>query len=919
MVTAGNLLLVLAVCLQEALASWCQRSLRAPFLIQVASKGERVLQEPVRLQLNVKGLISELPCRSTLKLNESFDLSARCPESCPYHAMDRQDNEFCTSACVTASSCAALNPNTPVPDLELGTCRGAKVDGCIRHSMDGSDSCSECASYYYRTLDGQCRANYMWAAYAGLALIALITLCLLAYLLELNLRPITNREGLEDGLAHRSKQKFRAPNADRKARCLWPLSTNLCRTAVGGPGLLLHFNFQAAVTAWAFVVGFGWLLLGLVVDEELLVLGRRSFGSGYRNCVLVAWGHATQQRLMGTKLCYVSFVYVASFLGSLLHSVRQLHRFQQIDAESSSMKSFAGLLRGLPRLKGHEASNLEEELREACVEATGNPIVGVSVCWDFGQYSSQLEQLATQEPTSEVEDSPGFLRRQLVKMERFFLVPAKANEAPSELISELLQKISSSSEAFVVFETREVRDTAVERLAGGLQFKGHRMTLEAAVHEPHGIFWQNFDSPSFLTRCCRLCKGGLCIMTGLLVWFSVFYLPYAWAILTFNYEGGREPGLIYSFCFSMIVVVGNVSMVHICSHVSDYMGFRYKDTRESCYMILYLVTISLNVGLDLITTYYMSFQIMSQLGFRTFEGIPLLQLHHFMDRFEAYAVQRSLGQNLYDYAFPSTFLVPFILEPLLTIYGLLRISILLVRSHPEMQPSVARTWLSAQPLELGRYADCLVNILLSVLIFFFPGGYTHWTFFMLSLSQAYIYAYDHWRVLRVVPAATFASMDVDWWSQALLAPCCGLLLACLVFKGNCQQSYCLDAEQLLLACLAAWGLHSALHLSLLCAIPWLAGKASPIHEVGQKTYQQVAECDPCSWFSANPVHCLRSKHLFGHSPACSFFRPGQEHRMEVNESIGCYFHEEDIEVEAPCSYELRLPQAAVFSAAKGGS
>lgn len=34
------------------------------------------------------------------------------------------------------------------------------------------------------------------------------------------------------------------------------------------------------------------------------------------------------------------------------------------------------------------------------------------------------------------------------------------------------------------------------------------------------------------------------------------------------------------------------------------------------------------------------------------------------------------------------------------------------------------------------------------------------------LAEAYIYALDHWRVLRVVPASTFASMQIDWWCQA---------------------------------------------------------------------------------------------------------------------------------------------------------
>ena len=37
---------------------------------------------------------------------------------------------------------------------------------------------------------------------------------------------------------------------------------------------------------------------------------------------------------------------------------------------------------------------------------------------------------------------------------------------------------------------------------------------------------------------------------------------------------------------SEIVVVGNASMYEICARVSDSVGFKYKETREACYMPL---------------------------------------------------------------------------------------------------------------------------------------------------------------------------------------------------------------------------------------------------------------------------------------------------------------------------------------------
>ena len=118
----------------------------------------------------------------------------------------------------------------------------AAASGCFHPSLDGTDSCVACGPWYQRTPEGQCRARYLWAAWTALGLLAVLALLLIAYVLDLNLRPATNLVGLAHGLSSRSCQKYRVGSG----RELWPLTTNLCRTCVGGPGLLLYFNFLAA-------------------------------------------------------------------------------------------------------------------------------------------------------------------------------------------------------------------------------------------------------------------------------------------------------------------------------------------------------------------------------------------------------------------------------------------------------------------------------------------------------------------------------------------------------------------------------------------------------------------------------------------------------------------------------------------------
>merc|ERR1719203_2786507 len=114
------------------------------------------------------------------------------------------------------------------------------------------------------------------------------------------------------------------------------------------------------------------------------------------------------------------------------------------------------------------------------------------------------------------------------------------------------------------------------------------------------------------------------------------------------------------------------------------MGFMFRDTREAIYMLLYTFACTFNVLLDCVTTYFVAWEIMKGMGFRLADGTKLEDVKYFTERFETYAMQRSLAENTYVYAFPSTFLIPFLIEPIITVYLPLKLSVWVVRSHPEM-------------------------------------------------------------------------------------------------------------------------------------------------------------------------------------------------------------------------------------------
>jgi hypothetical protein len=220
----------------------------------------------------------------------------------------------------------------------------------------------------------------------------------------------------------------------------------------------------------------------------------------------------------------------------------------------------------------------------------------------------------------------------------------------------------------------------------------------------------------------------------------------------------------------------------------------------------------------------------------------------------------------------------------------------IIRTHKEVRGACAEAYLAAFEFDTGRYADILLNVFLGILIFFFPGGYTWTLFYGMAFSHCVIYAFDHWRVINVIPALKIVSCQVDTAAQVTLGACCGMIMGCLVFKANCETytGYCLTDMKLISTCTIAGCTHFVVHCFLLAYVCPLMVKDVEDENPG-KTFAETAENEPNTWFSTNPVHCLRSQYIHKHEVFCRFSAVGKEHLLEKNTEISCYF--EDIEAE----------------------
>jgi hypothetical protein len=209
-------------------------------------------------------------------------------------------------------------------------------------------------------------------------------------------------------------------------------------------------------------------------------------------------------------------------------------------------------------------------------------------------------------------------------------------------------------------------------------------------NEPLNVNWHNFGDNSPATMMCNFMRGIWTVyVPALLVWFFCFYVPYACALYYFNYDNGAELPGYYSIIFTIVVCGGNATMYVVCDICCDIIGFRYKDTKQKCYMLMYLAACMVNAFSDMAVTYYPASKTMIGLDFRTYHGERLSEIDTFTEQFETYAMQRSLGENTYAYAWPSTFFLCFVSESLVTIWIPHYIGKIVVRTHPEINGTCA--------------------------------------------------------------------------------------------------------------------------------------------------------------------------------------------------------------------------------------
>lgn len=853
-----------------------------------------------------------------IQCNESlYAPSGVCPLDCPFWAEEMGTGKVCHFRCVTGNLCGSpgLDPKARIADAVLSYCRTCAVAGCTECAKGAVDKCSRCDMGFKLTADGQCEAKAKGIFYAVFGMVFVLLIVIVAWYVELLWRPVVNVDGVEEGLRFRSLRKLHTNVAEGGgglgAKHVWPLSTNLHATDVGGPGLVLHFDFMLAIILWGCSLASLWIVFAYAVNPELLVLGLFPAKTPQEFCAVTLRGHEEQRQLMWAKVLFVAVAYVGTVGATLIYAGYHYRRFEELDGEECSMRDFAVLCTGLPVIPGTEL--VEDEIREALAKATGQEVVGVSVCWDYSHYLEDVDEALEQDsielqreregPPLEVppqtREHLGLLVRNLRKIDRLFyfgLDPQSTDEKAESLepsVRQLLESIASTDSLFAVFASEASRDAAIEAVhkVGGVSFRDSKLQLMAMACEPDTVHWEAGPSVSVLRFMLRILWAIGAIMVALVVWALCFYVPYAYYSASFN-KNGEEPGFLVGFAFSMLVVAGNQIMYFLCEKFAGQVGFRFSDHRESLYIALYTLACFLNLCADLIVEAWLGYSTMVNSGVHTADGRLLGEITKYEEIFESYPMQKILGGRLFAYCWPSCYFLPFFFEPVFGIFFPYHLCKLLTRSHPEVRGREAEKALNFfAPMDLSRYADILLNVMLATMILFFPPGDMLKLFLAFIVSHLFIYFYDQYRVLRCVPRFAFASNVVDQYAQGIMAFPCGMMASVIVFKANCliPGLWCIEGWVLMFGCVGAFVSSILVHWALLFGlVPFFVQGG---HDVSTKPYAEVASETPLTWFTANPVHCLRSKHLYKHSPPVDFFQAGKEHLMRASPKLGQHYED----------------------------
>lgn len=849
-----------------------------------------------------------------------------CKSSCPLVKLGTRHP--CEGFCLTEEQCKA---HDGFPNATVGACAGCQVHGCQKCDGD-KDTCAQCHWGLRKKQDGSCGVP-------GLSLFTYITLVFVVvflitaiYIGALLTRKVVNKHVLQEALKERELSKLR--DESRQGMPLYPWHTLMAAEPVAGRGVLLYFRHMLALLIWC---------IGVTVVLSFIAsyygMERPGPISEVHFCQEEDYLHdedMTENRVM---LQFSFIVWVGSTLGSLVLVVWQRMHYAELDSGGIDMQDFALMAKGFPKeVPSTDGKPLEQEIREFFQGILGKKIVGVSVCWNFHEEHEKVMDTMARE-LARLEWGDGFNDRlksekrpslagvddvicgiSVTESDSEDVGSKKGKKSSRKVGAELATKFASTGHVVVVFHSMDDVEKIIdlfkkqptkkkskkEKFAGRelssptfdvgqrRKFRGcYDIYLQHIPCGPGELKWENFGK-----RWAKVSQdmtfGAVQVFGTMALWLICFYGPYAWFMLCATSLNGSEMDVMVNSTkacvLGLLIVVGNRLVYRVIAVVAERAGFYYATMTDNLNMTLYTISAVTQMCLDLLTVIWLSKGEQAATDFASDDWQEKLLSTKRPSRPEAWSNQ------LFGYLFPSTILGPYMAEGI-AYFAFEWLNMMVVRSRPGLGIKHAQEILALDQFDFSHYADNVINISIVILFLFYTSHVMFPAFLSLVASLVYIYVWDSYRVLRCTREHEMDLDHAESTAQFLLVMPCSLLAAGTVF--HCGRMGAFDAAfvtpgsgekapVLMLTGVAAL-VHAVLHIGLIWIMQVNISNEKQEEEEEDGLFEELCEEQALTWFNSNPMHCLRSKYVFGDNPPCIYCVKGKERLLKVNKEIGCYF------------------------------
>jgi hypothetical protein len=582
---------------------------------------------------------------------------------------------------------------------------------------------------------------------------------------------------------------------------LYPLTTNLLAgrqkgddddtSYVCGPGVVLHFRYQAFWLAWAFLCLVATVMLSWRYDRfqaaEAMML-TPMHDEAFEECASFNSKdieNVNRIQVSATQLTLV--IYILTTIMCLLAAIVARRTFRKDQDKEITMGDYALMVMGMP--VENPRDTIEEDYLKFFQKEWGPCVIGVSICWDFGEKQEEVmgvatsvmhqydrkfdkdflspqdiaayqEERETMKATHHLEEGYEDGRTSCCHPElrcidnlclgRSYDEDVNKREIysarPHHANLKLLASLKTTGHVFVVFQTEKDAFDSYN-LPTKPVYEGKTLIVRNDKTEPFSVHWHNFSVSSEI-RTYRILTGIGFLALIIVVWAVFFYGPYVMYILSWTNVPGKSMGSnLTNTLLGLLAVPGNQIVYYTCAMIAEKAGFRNQEKTHTFNVCLYTFAVFVNIVVDLALLLILAHGYIQDQA-SGLDATATIRNPSF---------QHALFIQLVGYLYPGTLLAPYLFEPIPMNIAPYYLGKWMVRSALHVTRYEAEQCLVCPPFDLLRYGDITINVMLVIMCFFLTAQALWWVFMWLFISLAVIYAWDHYRFLRQTQRTQFAS------------------------------------------------------------------------------------------------------------------------------------------------------------------